>query len=241
MKYLKVQNNDYIVEAEKINVYIPSYYFGIDMAVELGNQIDTVGIMTLEIWDSNLKTPELWEMNCPVFVHVMSTENSKVTRTFSKLDSVPEEYRVFTAHKGEILFKDAIHVQNSKAANRFLTFILNGKIPNNLKYSELPNNLLQNASFNGVNIGVPDSIVELLMGELARDEKDLRTPFRMVAGKTGAESGYQTIKINELPAMASTFGGLAFENIGDAILSGLINSKTNREEIIAPTEEILYF
>lgn len=241
MKYLKPQNNDYIVDAEKICVYIPSYYFASGMANELGNQIDTIGIITLEVWDKTLKTPEIWEMNCPVVIHVMSSENSKVTRTFSKIDPTPEEYRVFTAYKGEVILSNAIHVQNTKAANRFLSFILNGKIPNNLKYSDLPYNLLKSASFNGVKTGVPNSLVELLMGELARDSKDLTIPFRKVAGKTGAETGYQTIKINELPALASTFGGLAFENINDAILSGLVNSKQGREEITAPTEEVLYF
>jgi hypothetical protein len=78
-----------------------------------------------------------------------------------------------------------------------------------------------------------------MMGELCRSSSDRTIPFRKVAGKNGHQEGYSSVRIRDLPMLSSVFAGLAFEDINEAMLTGVLTTKTGRKQIEPPTEQLL--
>lgn len=240
MKFLEfTKENDYVCTAFKINSYIPQYYFDSSMAQELGEVIQTFGVFNIEVFMTESGEPELYSIDLPIDVKLAFTESSKCTRNFN--NTKDEEYRVFTCYKHAVFIHNALHIENSQGTVHFLNFLLNGKLPESIKYSDLPKTMKDNAKMNGINLGVPSSIVEVVMSEMSRDRKDPTIPFRKIAGKTGAETGYESARIREIPSMSSTWAGLGFEDINTAILSGLVAKREGRKQQVSPTEELLYY
>lgn len=235
---IKDSNNNYICDAFKINVYINSYFFDKDLAVENGDKIETIGICFIEVFEKETSKPEVYNLKLPVQIGIKFNDRSKTIRKFITEE---EEFQVFTVYQGNILIENAVHVESSPGYARFLNFILNGKIPETVKYTELPFVLTDSARLNGVGTGVPMFIIEMMMTELARDKKDNTIPYRLTAGKTGDEFGYETVRMNDVPSMSSVFSALAFENFDNSVAKSIVISKNGKRNSKPPTEDILYY
>lgn len=233
------KENDYVCKAYKINFYISEYFFGSGMARELGDVIETFGMLYMEIFENEKSIPQDYRLNIPVAIRLSFSESGKSSKSFKGMKE-DEEFRVFSVYKDDIAFKKAVHIESAAASVDFLRFLLNGKLPNSIKYEKLPDSLKENAKFNGLNLGVPSVIIEMILGEMCRNSDDPSEPFRMKAGKTGNQEGYESARIKDIPSLSSTWAGLGFEDINTAILSGLIMSKNGKKQNISPTEALLY-
>jgi len=151
------------------------------------------------------------------------------------------KYYGLVVNKNEILFPSTIHVMHLNNTKAYIRFIQQAKIPNDIPYNETVRTYKYNSELNGISLGIPDILLEVMMGELLRDQRDETIPFRKIAGKTGKNFGYRSAKLKELPFINSVFQGLAFENINIAIQKGLKLSKNNKNQAISPIEEVIHY
>lgn len=236
----KNSNNDYICTAYKVSIYVPSYFFDKGLAEERGTTTVTFGILYIEVFAKEGSTPAVYSTHIPAELNIQYSESSKTRRRFNN-SKEDEEYLVFTSYNGEVVIKNAIQVESAGGFATFLKFMLFGKLPEDIKYSDLPALLIKSAESNGVNPGVTNFIFELMMTELARDKKDNSIPYRFTASKTGNELGYETVRLNDVPSLSSVFAGISFENIDLALTRSVVNSRAGHKNAIPPTEELLYY
>jgi len=240
MTGIKLVNNEYICDAYKICTYIRSYYFDKNLATESGDTIYAMGFVYLEIYPNENSKPEVYELNIPISLGFKYSEVSKAIKSFNP-DEEPEEFAVYTVYNEDIFINSSMHVASTDELNKFVNFLINGKLPQDIKYSTLPSLVNECMEFNKASLGIPDFISEMTMSELARDKHDLNTPYRFIAGKTGNENGYATIKIGDIPKATSVFSAIAFEDINSALASSITISKLGKKNKIPPTEEMLYY
>ena len=210
------------------------------MAEERGGSVNTLGMLYIEAFKLIDSEPEVFGMNLPVELNIQYSEISKARRRFKDMNT-EDDFKVLTSYKGELVIKNAIHVESAGNSADFLNSLLYGKLPESIKYSDLPDVMRSNAEYNGLKLGVPNVIVEIMMSELARDRRDNTVAYRFIAGKTGKEDGYESVRINDIPSMSGVFQSLAFENIDASIGKSLVMSLPGHRNIAAPTEKILYF
>ena len=78
---------------------------------------------------------------------------------------------------------------------------------------------------------------------MCRSKRDQSKPFREAVNKNSEISRYDyvNINLNKLPMLNSTFAGLTFENMNDAIIKSLDRTETGGEEKMTPLERSIRF
>jgi len=240
LPFLKRVENDYYLTAPQAVVYVPLYFFDNErISVVEGELVKTIGFIFIEIYKTPTSKPELWQLDCPLKLTIPFAESRKEKKKF-KGTHEEDEYMAFTIKGNSVMFQEALNVQNGKNSELFLNFLLGGKLPDNLKYSDIANFLKEVSSLNGTALGVPMSVTEAMIGEMCRSSKDIYTPYRKIAGRTGSDSDYTNIRIQELPRVTSTFSGIAFEDVTSAVSVGCVAGKKGIKGIDSPFEKVIH-
>lgn len=239
LAFLTKKDNDYYLNAFKADVYTPAYFFeNENISVIEGDVLKTVGFLYMDIYNSPTSKPETYKINCAVKLSIPFGESRTERKKFKGTEE--EEYKVFTIEKGSVIFADTLMAETGADAEVFMNYLLGGKLPEDLKYSQVPIFLNTAANMNGIKLGVPMTVIEAVCAEIARNPKDNFQSFRKVAGKTGAEVGYENVRIQDLPNLVSTFAGLAFEDINTAVSRGCVRGKNGMEETPSPFEAVIH-
>ena len=236
----KTKSNTYVCSCAKINVFVPKYYFDKELAVPMGDIIQTLGIIYLEAFASDTSKPETYKISMPLSLELKFTDSHTEIRQFKDMSS-KDEFVVYTTYKNDIVLNKSTHIVNYSSTKLFLDSLMQAKLPENIEYSKIVDMIKANAAMNNMNLGVPSLIIEIMVSELMRDSRDNTIPYRVVAGKTGSEFGYEAVKIKDIPNLSSVFAGLSFENVNEAIMNGLTTSKNNKDQKVSPTEQVLYY
>jgi hypothetical protein len=182
---------------------------------------------------------KLYELKLPVRMTFFYAEKFNKN---TKLNNLPEDnYIVYKLYPNSIFNQSNIHVMDILDVYAFLSMITGGKLPDTTKYSERLTLLLKNLQLNGTDLKIPYTLIEIMVSELARSTKDLAIPFRIEAGKTGKELGYEQVSIKELAMNNSTFSALTFEDLNQAIISSVNKTRNNSPERDTPVETVIKY
>lgn len=237
---LSRQGNSVIFNGDVLNIYIPTKSFERKQAKYNGEYITTMGMFIFEI-----QTFEQIEkgmsgifrrLTIPNNIDFQYTDSSKFK---GKIDKYPsDEYTVFRLEKGDKFIANVFVQQISTAVIDFVKALHGGSMPKSVSYDEilgLYHNVLE---LNNVNLNAPSLIYELSIAEVCRSKKDQSKPFRDAVNRKPDISRYDyvNINLNKLPMLNSTFSGLTFENMNDAIIKSLDRTETGGEEKFSPLE-----
>jgi len=240
LPFLKKVENDYILTAPKAVVYVPLYFFDNEkIATTEGDVLKTIGFVFIEVYKTLTSKPDLYQMDCPLRISIPFSESKKEKKNF-KGSRGEDDFMAFTVEGNSVMIQEALNVQNGKNSELFMNFLLGGKLPENLKYSDIALFLKEVSIMNGTSLGVPMSVVEAMVGEMCRSAKDIYTPYRKIAGRTGDENGYMNIRIQELPRVTSTFSGIAFEDVTSAVSVGCVAGKKGIKGVETPFEKVIH-
>ena len=240
LPFLKKVENDYILTAPKAVVYVPLYFFDNEkISVIEGELLRTIGFLFVEVYKTLTSKPDLYQIDCPLRLSIPFSDSKKEKKAF-KGSKEEEEYMAFTIEGNSVMIQEALNIQNGKNSELFMNFLLGGKLPENLRYSDIANFLSEVSIMNGTSLGVPMSVVEAMVGEMCRSAKDIYTPYRKIAGKNGDDNGYMNIRIQELPRVTSTFSGIAFEDVTSAVSVGCVAGKKGIEGVESPFEKVIH-
>jgi hypothetical protein len=238
-KYLlKTDDGKIVCIADEMRMYIPVEYFNKETAMWFGDKVKTYGNFIVSFISGTVE--KFFQFDISINVSVCFTE--QIQGNF-KLPGTKDEqpYFVLKNFKDEIFIESSSHVQSLDDAKAFMNSLNGGKLPTSIPYSELVNRISYNMEINNIGVPVPAVVLEVMVGEMTRDEKDEFTPFRKIAGKTGAESGFTFCKLKELPNLNSVFAGIAFEDINKSIQQAVRLTVENRPQKKAPIEDIIYY
>ena len=237
---LSRQGNSVVFNGDVLNIYIPTKSFERKQAKYNGEYITTMGMFIFEI-----QTFEQIEkgmsgifdrLTIPNNIDFQYTDSSKFK---GKIDKYPnDEYTVFRLEKGDKFIANVFVQQISSAVIDFVKALHGGSMPKSISYDEilgLYHNVLE---LNNVSLNAPSLIYELSIAEVCRSKKDQSRPFRDAVNRKPDMSRYDyvNINLNKLPMLNSTFSGLTFENMNDAIIKSLDRTETGGEEKFSPLE-----
>lgn len=237
---LSRQGNSVIFNGDVLNIYIPTKSFERKQAKYNGEYITTMGMFIFEI-----QTFEQIEKGMSGIFHRLTIPNNidfqytDSSKFKGKIDKYPnDEYTVFRLEKGDKFIANVFVQQISSAVITFVKALHGGSMPKSISYDEilgLYHNVLE---LNNVSLNAPSLIYELSIAEVCRSKKDQSRPFRDAVNKKPDMSRYDyvNINLNKLPMLNSTFSGLTFENMNDAIIKSLDRTETGGEEKFSPLE-----
>jgi hypothetical protein len=248
MKYnfLKKVENSIFFDGEYMEIYLPKDYFKKGIAEYHGDKIETLGIFNFIIYSQPKEAKSKGDIHVLKLPMPIKFEFSSFYDVTTKLkpDLEKEEYRVFELSKGSLFIDSIIKEQSPDNSKKFIYLLHGGKLPKELKYSDIISLYLESIGLNKVKLNNPSVIFELIIAELCRYDKDIEIPFRMVIGKDNAKASeydYSNIRLNKLPSINSTFNAMTFEDIDQAIITSIKKTRNNENENPSPVEKIIKY
>lgn len=226
-----------IVKAAIMNIYIPVDYFDSGLSTFLGGVVNTIGSFYVGFKATDTSEEKLMKLDLPTIITINYSDQVKLSK---KIEDEEDDYYVLTLFKDEEFVSSTNKLVSLEDAQKYLDYLNQGKLPSNIPYNEIVDMLKANMELNQISLPIPSGLLELMVGEMCRYKKDLAVPYRRVAGRTGNLKDYKMLNIKQLPKLNSVFAGLSFENINEAIISGLDITKNNRPQNISNVERIIY-
>lgn len=217
-----------------IEIYIPLDYFEDDLAVNKGNRISTFGLLFVKG-----KTGDYFFIDVPVTIDLQlyDSEDTEITIKGKKIPVKALKYM-----KDSLVFDPSI-VQTFNDGEKWVTMILNGKVPKCLNYAKIIDIWWKNCIISNTDSKCVTKVFELVLAAMYRSGEDFKHPYRQVYGKRTEQVGYDyaTGNVRDVVESLSTFSGMVFEDISRMITSGINNSIEGVEEPVSPFEKIIHY
>ena len=239
-KYLSVDKDKRVVcLVPEMLIWIAKAHFDNNVAMEYADKIMAVGDFPVRfVLDPERGKGVDARMDLGVMVGVSFSSKTMVEKRIDP-NGEPEKCWELTVRKGEPFMETIVHVQDHENAKFFLKYFNMAKLPADMPYKEAPERLKKNFAVNGISTGLSSVVIEAIVAEMMRDAKDPSVPFRRVAGRTGADQGYEAAKLKDMPGLNSTFGGLASERIKDNIQTGVLSEREGKRFEPTPLERTM--
>lgn len=237
----KSDGNFIYLNAPYCEFYIPQSFFKstAGFAEDRGDTIHGIGLFDVGIF-SDGQLIEMKTLNIPTWIemYVHESENRDVKLPGSD-ELVP--CRVLIYYKGAKVMAAKI-IEDSSNAELYLSLICGGKIPTSVPYSKAAQIWRKNQQMNGVHLGVPAVIEEMILSVAYRDKNDMGQKFCKVIGQNKnnvSEYDYNMASIRQICQYASTFTALWFEDFDSMVTTSLNRTRENKPEANSPLEKII--
>lgn len=228
----------------KLEIYIPNIYFELETAIENGEEIATLGIFEFRYFPDREKDKyEKFELTLPQEISFSFSEQYEISVDSEDDDGVKEKYRVFVLYDNDKFCINYRVPSSHVNVSNLIDIWFSAKIPKMIKYSSILDELLLAAEINKFNYGITACILESMVGELARDPKNINIPFRKTAGKNLNidEYNFKQVSIKDLALVTSTFSSFCGENVNKILASSIERTRNNRPQGQSAIEKIAKF
>lgn len=241
-KFLEKRGNEVFFTGYKLEIFLPTLYFDEEIAIENGMSISTLGIFVFKYYDKESSKGEYFQFNLAETIEFTFSDQRTEELAINK-DIPLDKYKIFTLYKEDIFIKSVKLAKNFKNTESFVNLHNKAKIPSTVKYEDIIKLYMENMFSNNANLKVPSAILEMNIGELARDKNDINIPFRKVIGanKNVSQLDYIQVSIKSLAMINSTFTAITSEDINQAIQSAITKSRTNGLELETPIEKTIKY
>lgn len=242
MGYFRSDDNYIYLDCPSCEFYIPEYYFSEKkggFATDMGNTIEVLGVFDVGFFDTNGKLVKMSVLNIPTWItiNVYDSESKNVDLPG---ESEPVKCRVVSYMKNSKIMNSSI-IESKNAISSYVSFILKGKVPNNVPYDKSLSIWRKNQELNGSGLGVPSVILELILSVSYRDKKNPYVKFSETISNNPSTSlyDYTMASIRQICQFNSTSTAITFEDI-DSMITSSINRGVKREkEEYSPVESLL--
>jgi len=240
-KFLTRIQNKVICNVYELHLYIPKEFFeeSYDLSNVVGNKLNTLGVFYCSYKESeNGKESNYYLLNFPNKITIEFSEEDSLTLKLPS-DDDEQPYKVYTLKKGDTFLENEFSIKSTDNLEFFFGLLFSGKLPKT-SYEDIYNQLSNLQEENSIDLGVNTSIIELMISELTRYNKDKMIPFRKALAKGANKGDYIGVNIKLLPSFTSSFAGVSFENMDQSLLFAIDNERNGKPERITPTEESIY-
>ena len=237
------------IDAPYAEVYIPdSIMLGDNedptnstIAYDTGESVVCIGIFYMRFFESDDQDRE--KVPLRTFTYPNKIE-MKPSGCFSKpmeltMNGVTDTYRVYKFYKGDIFMEEAIK-KSYLNTEMFTKLIMSGNIPKSLTYDELFFAWYNCFKINGLNTGIPPTLMQAIIAKMCRSSSDLNTQFRMVAGRKNVDPrSYRILSMNQVSAYSSVMSSMAFERFAEKLTTSLNMTKEGTPQEPSPIEGLI--
>lgn len=212
--------------------YIPEYYFERNYAFVNGEYVNSLGIFTYTIFDEKGKNNGLKNFNFPTRFLSRPSSIEKVKNIKLTKNTETQDYRLLKFKKGDQVVVSVKVPQDIANAEDFYKMFITGKTANTIKYDDLIKYFDENIKLNGSSYKLNRQLFGILVAEMCRDPRDIRTLFRHTDMKD--MNNYTMINIKQIPKLVSAFTSITSENKEEAI----VNAVLNKNKKYSPLEKL---
>ena len=238
--FLKDDGDNIIFTGHYMEIYVPESYFATKLAEIEGSVINVFGVLECAVFDSKDKKIIQETLNLPttIVLHFNDMYISKLN-LYPKLDnSEPMNYHVLKFYKNNIVMSNVIQ-RDSTNVELFVNLICGGKIKG-IPYDKILTVWQKNLELNNVNLGVPSSILEIIISEIYRNAKNPNEKFSKYIQKNPKDMyNYRASNIREICSRNSTFSALTFEDFDMMLTSSLNMTNYNKKQVDSPIEQVI--
>lgn len=239
-KYFRSDGEDIYLKAPYCEFYIPEDLFKstAEFAVDKGDKLRGIGLFDVGFFE-NGKLIEMRTLNVPTWIELYKYEVEDRMVQLPHSDKM-EPCKVLIYYEGQKIMKSFV-IEDSTNVLIFLKQICAGKMPRSVPYSKSSLVWKKNQSLNGVGLGVPAVIEELILSVSYRDKNNPGQKFAQVAGRDLSVSDYDCTmaSIRQICQYASTFTALWFEDFDSMVTTSLNRTATKANETESPLEKII--
>ena len=239
--YFRSDQKFIYLERPYCEFYIPMDYFDTSgkFAEDAGQVIKVLGIFNIGFYE-NGQLEEMKILNLPSWINVY-VYDYEIRRVELPGEPVPVSCKVLKFFHGNKVMESSV-IEDSTNTETYLDFILKGKIPASVPYDKSITLWRKNQQMNGVNLGVPSVIEELILSASYRDKNNPSSKFAHVIGKDPKGVSlydYKMASVRQICQYTSTFTAVTFEDIDSMITSSLNRSRDKIPEAQSPIEQII--
>jgi hypothetical protein len=232
--FAKEENDSIIITWDRIDILVPDSFFNDPpLAEDMGSFINVLCFIDVRGYEKADSKPKLFGIRLPARVNINYNEAS------IEEDDEGEKIHVFTLNKDDIFINNLNIIQSSDNVSNLFRILAGARIKG-ISYIDLANLFIDGAKLNGAGTGVTRSVLEALISEMTRWDKNISIPFRIaLASGKAKEDDFHFIKLKDLPRQNSVFTGIGFEDIQLAVQSGVRKTLKNEIQRSSPMENLL--
>lgn len=246
-KYFRVEQNKSITfTGEKLIIQVPQLLLDQGVVEIVGTNVILLGLFDGYIFD-NIEETDISKAIAKYTSKVpsiMSLKPSHIEESFTYVENpeteslVREKIYSFIFLKGDTYIESISLVKDSDTADKWLVLMLHGKIPKNIKYSEIPVIWSKCAFLNGLDdLGSEFNTLSAISANLVRDPKNYTNPFRYVFEKYFEKGIYngKMLHYYNVPMYVSNFTSITGANAK----YGITVAMTRDSDIKTPVEDMI--
>ena len=234
--FFREEGDSLFVDWDRIDVLIPDEYFVEPaIAADLGGTVDVLCFVDIRAYPKADGKPQNFGIRLPARVKInYSSVNAETT---SDGDTV----RVFTALKNEVFIEDLLIIQSADNVSALFKVLATARVKG-VSYGDLCNLFVDGANLNGSKTGATRGVIEAIISEMVRWDKDINIPLRvaMNRGKATAED-FTVVKLKDLPRLNSVFAGVGFEDMQLSVQSAVRKTNTGEAQRKSVMEDLIHY
>ena len=232
--FYKEENDKLIFTGDgELIYYVPEKYFDINIANQIGESINVMGIFSYGLFDKAGKKQKVDRFKCPTMIACKPSFVTKEPKYHLEGTKDVQAYRLFHFKKDDELICNTNIPMDIENVEKFMSLLIRANLPESIPYNELYDYIIKNAEYNGFNYKVSGQIIGVLISELCRDPKDLSRPFRLTS--MNDMNDYKAISITKVPKYTSPYTSITSENADEAIAAAMTTKGTAE----SPLENIM--
>lgn len=237
-KFIKSDGNDIVFLGHYMEIYIPEKFFETKLAQIEGSIIRTFGLLYCSVFDQKNNVVSKDIINLPTTIHIYLKDMDSKKLTLNE-NTGEEMYRVIKFFKDDAVMQKSVQADINNVTV-FVSMLSNGKL-NYVPYNKILDIWEKNLMLNNLKLGVPASILEMMIMEIYRDKKNPSNRFSATLNKTPDTSqyAYHAANIREMCSRNSTFAALTFEDMDSMITASLNMNRYNKKQVESPIEKVI--
>lgn len=244
LKFLEQDGESVRFTGDILNIYLPKNYFESGVSVYNGNEVNTIAYFFFEVKSFAMEEKDqlghIYTFKLPA--RIVFEFDDKNSKTMNIKDTGDIAYDVLSLNKGSIFVKNVNVERSATNAKDFLYMLHGGRFPALIPYDEIINIYMQNLDINDLSLGCQNTIYEMMIGELMRNKKNVKEPFRKTINKANINPlDYKNINMKNIAFFNSTYTAIAFEDMNKALINGTARSLNGDKDMISPAEKVIKY
>lgn len=239
INFLKPVGDTYKFIGEELRVYIPEDYFEKRLANDTGGYVSVFGLLETEMFKGG-KSQGVEVLNMPTMIEIFPSALEPETLSLTGKDGDKTRYSVAIFYNGDSFTNINVR-QDSTNVELFFKMMTGGKVLSAVPYDQLLNVWQKNLSMNGINLGVPSTVLEIIIREIYRDPTNPEYTFSNLYNRDPKidQKSYRSANIREVCARNSNFAAMTFEDMDQMINSSINTTTFKKSQTVSPVEKII--
>ena len=236
-KIFREVGDSLVVDSARVEVHIPQSYFSDEISEWFGDKLKTICIFKFRSFADGESKGTDHIMLMPVEAVISYSDRSETeSETGDDGDGQTEKIQVLHLERGDVFIENLNITKSADAVKRFVNLLHGGHLPRSIPYEKVMQFYFDCLDINGVDLEVPSVILEAIVSELYRGGDEQSLPFRRSKGKT-----YRPVNIKRLAALNSSWAAVAFEDMGQALVSSVARGRRGVKDVKSPIEDTIRY